>query len=134
MNPSSIHTSALADIPATIVSVKALQETVKCYKGHDKTLRRLQDRLLNLINILSSLETAVISDIPGLTLLNDPISRCAQVCREFEVAMKTFDGKSRKGLKDWTKMEFKRGDIYEFIDTLEFYKLTITICLGAISM
>jgi hypothetical protein len=134
MNPLSIGTSALTVIVASITSVKALQETVKRYKGRDKTLGRLQDGLLDLITILSSLEAAINCDTRVLTLLKNPVNRCAQMCREFEVAMKIFDGKSKTGLKDWTKMEFRRGDINEFIDTLADYKSTITIGLGTITM
>ncbi|KAH8789957.1 hypothetical protein F5882DRAFT_492903, partial [Hyaloscypha sp. PMI_1271] len=133
-NPLSIGTSALTVIVASITSVKALQETVKRYKGRDKTLGRLQDGLLDLITILSSLEAAINCDTRVLTLLKNPVNRCAQMCREFEVAMKIFDGKSKTGLKDWTKMEFRRGDINEFIDTLADYKSTITIGLGTITM
>jgi hypothetical protein len=134
MVPSSINTSALTVIVATITSVNALHETVKRYKGRDKVLGRLQGGLLDLITILTSLEAAVNGETPVLTLLEGPVGRCAQVCREFEDAMKTFSGKSKTGLKDWTKMEFMRGDINEFIDTLADYKSTITIGLGTITM
>ncbi|XMA20276.1 hypothetical protein WAI453_013067 [Rhynchosporium graminicola] len=37
-------------------------------------------------------------------------------------------------LKDWAKMEFMRGDINEFIDTLADYKSIIIIGLGTINM
>ena len=134
MDPLSISASTLTIIAATITSVKALHETVKRYKGRDKTLGRLQDGLLDLITILSSLEAAVNGDNPVLMLLKGPVDRCAKVCREFENAMKIFNGKSKTGLKDWTKMEFMRGDINEFIDTLADYKATITIGLGTITM
>ena len=53
---------------------------------------------------------------------------------EFEEAMKRFSGKSKTGLRDWTRMEFMRGDINTFIDTLGGYKSTIAIGLGTITM
>ena len=134
MDPLSISASTLTVIAATITSVKALYETVKRYKGRDKTLGRLQSGLLDLVTILNSLEAAANGETPVLTLLKGPVGRCAQVCREFEDAMKIFNGKSKTGLKDWTKMEFMRGDINEFIDTLADYKSTITIGLGTITM
>ncbi|RDL40514.1 Uncharacterized protein BP5553_00493 [Venustampulla echinocandica] len=134
MDPLSISASALTVIAATIASVNALHETVKRYKGRDKTLGRLQGGLLDLVTILNSLEAAADGETPILTLLKGPIGRCSQVCREFEDAMKIFSGKSKTGLKDWTKMEFMRGDISEFIDTLADYKSTITIGLGTITM
>jgi hypothetical protein len=134
MDPLSVGASALAVITATIASVNALQKTVERYKGRDKTLSRLQGGLLDLITILNSLEAAANDETPVLTLLKGPVGRCAEVCREFEEAMKRFSGKSKTGLRDWTKMEFMRGDINEFIDTLTDYKSTITIGLGTITM
>jgi hypothetical protein len=134
MDPLSISASALTLIAATIATVQALQETVKRYKGRDKTLGRLQDGLKDLITILNSLEAVANDETPVMTLLKGPVSRCAQVCHEFEDAMKVFNGKSKTSLKDWTRMEFMRGDINEFIDTLTDYKSTITIGLGTITM
>lgn len=52
-----------------------------------------------------------------LTPLLHPIERCSQVCREFEQSMAAFDGESRMGLRDWTKMELMRGNISGFIET-----------------
>jgi hypothetical protein len=134
MDPLSISASALTVIAATIASVNALCETVKRYKGRDKTLGRLQGGLLDLVAILNSLQAVANSETRALTLLKGPIDRCAQVCREFKDTMKTFNGKSKPGLKDWTKMEFMRSDINEFIDTLADYKSTITIGLGTVTM
>jgi ammonia channel protein AmtB len=134
MDPLSIGASALTVIAATIASVNALQETVKRYKGRDKTLGRLQGGLQDLVTILNSLQAVANGEALILTLLNGPVDRCAQVCREFEDAMKIFSGKSKTGLKDWSKMEFMRGDINEFIDVLADYKSTITIGLGTITM
>jgi hypothetical protein len=134
IDPLSISASILTLITATITSVQSLHDTVKRYKGRDKTLGRLQDGLLDLMTILNTLEAASDGKSPIWALLKGPISRCAQVCDEFKDAMKIFDGKSKTGLKDWTKLEFMRGDINEFIDTLADYKSTITIGLGTITM
>ncbi|EDN05564.1 predicted protein [Histoplasma mississippiense (nom. inval.)] len=38
------------------------------------------------------------------------------------------------GFRDWTKMEFMRGDINEFIDTIVGYELTILVGLGTVTM
>jgi hypothetical protein len=134
MDPLSLSASALTIIAATITTIKTLNETVGRYKGRDKTLARLQGGLNDLISILKSLEEAADDETPILAILKGPVSRCAQVSREFEDAMKKFSAKSKPGLKDWTKMEFMRGDINEFIDTLADYKSTITIGLGTITM
>lgn len=134
MDPLSIGTSVLTIVVATISTVKTLNETVGRYKGRDKTLARLQGGLNDLIGVLVSLGEAANDDSSISALLTGPVSRCAQVSREFEDAMKKFGAKQKPGLKDWTKMEFMRGDINEFIDTLADYKSTIMIGLGTITM
>ena len=133
-DPLSITASVLAVIAAAAQSTKSLYETIKRFKDRNKTLRRLQDELRDLANILDSLTEVTNAEASMLTLLQGPIERCSQVCREFEQSMEVFNGKSKTGFRDWTKMEFMRGDINEFIDTIAGYKSTISIGLGTITM
>ena len=37
-------------------------------------------------------------------------------------------------MRDWAKLEFMRGDINEFIDTISGYKSTIAVGLGIITL
>jgi hypothetical protein len=126
-DPFSITTAA-------IQSTKSLYETVKRYKDRDKTLRRLQNEVGDLVTILDLLKQVTNSEASMLKLLQGPIERCSQVCSEFEQSMEGFSGKSKPGFRDWTKMEFMRGDINEFIDTIAGYKSTISVGLGTITM
>ena len=123
-----------AVITAAVQSTKSLYETIKRFKDRNKTLRRLQDELEDLSNILNSLTQGTNAETSMLALLQGPIERCSQVCRDFEQSMEVFIGKSKTGIRDWTKMEFMRGDINEFIDTIAGYKSTISVGLGTISM
>ncbi|KAA8646130.1 uncharacterized protein ATNIH1004_007556 [Aspergillus tanneri] len=133
-DPLSITASVLAVITAAVQSTKSLYETVKRFKDRNKTLRRLQVELEDLTNILDSLTQAVNAESSMLALLQGPIGRCSQICHEFEQSMKVFNGKSKTGFRDWTKMEFMKGDINEFIDTIAGYKSTISVGLGTITM
>jgi DNA repair ATPase RecN len=133
-DPLSISVSVLAVITAAVQSIKSLNETVKRFKDRNKTLRRLQDELEDLANILNSLTQVINAETSMLALLQGPIDRCSQVCHEFEQSIKVFSGKSKTSIRDWTKMEFMRGDINEFIDTITGYKSTISVGLGTISM
>ncbi|KIW11741.1 hypothetical protein PV08_09013 [Exophiala spinifera] len=133
-DPLSITASLLAVVTAAVQSTQSLYETVTRFKERDKTLRRLQDELRDLNIILDSLAPVVNAEQSLLTLLQGPVERCSQVCSEFEQSMKVFGGKSKMGLRDWTKMEFMRGSINEFIDTVAGYKSTITVALGVITM
>ncbi|RFU26134.1 hypothetical protein B7463_g10201, partial [Scytalidium lignicola] len=133
-DPLSISASVLAVVTAAVQSSKSLYETIKRFKDRDKTLRRLQQELEDLVNILSSLTEVINTETSMLELLQGPIDRCSQVCREFEQSMKAFSKNSKTGFRDWTKMEFMRGDINEFIDTIAGYKSTISVGLGTITI
>jgi hypothetical protein len=128
--PLNIATS----VTAAIQSTNSLCETVKRFKDRSKTLRRLQDELQDLATILDSLAQVDNAETSALPLLQRPIDRYSQVCREFEQSMKVFSGKSKTGFRDWTKMEFMRGDINEFTDIVAGYKSTILVGLGTITM
>lgn len=134
MDPLSITASVLAVVTAAVQSTRSLYETVKRFKERDKTLHRLQNELEDLANILDSLAQVTDSEMSMLELLQNPINRCSQVCREFEQSMRVFSGKSTTGFRDWAKMEFMRGSINEFIDTIAGYKSTISVGLGTITM
>ncbi|KAJ5547120.1 hypothetical protein N7494_004705 [Penicillium frequentans] len=133
-DPLSITASLLAVITAAVQSTKALRETIIRFKDRDKTLSRLQNELQDLVTILNSLQQVIGTEASMLALLQGPIERCSQVCREFEQSMQTFDRKSKTGFRDWTKMEFMRGDINEFIDTISGYKATISVGLGTVNI
>ena len=97
MDPLSITASVLAVITAAIQSTKSLHETVKRFGECNKTLRRLQDELADLTNILNTLTQVTSVETSMLALLQGPIDRCSQVCREFEQSMEVFSGKSKTG-------------------------------------
>ena len=134
MDPLSITASVVAVITAAIQSTKSLHETVKRFRERNKTLQRLQDELADLTNILNSLTQVTNVETSMLALLQGPIDQCNQVCREFEQSMEVFSGKSKTGFQDWTRMEFMKGNINEFIDTIAGYKSTISVGLGTITM
>ncbi|KAH7142705.1 hypothetical protein B0J13DRAFT_596078 [Dactylonectria estremocensis] len=124
----------LAIVTAAIQSTRSLKDTVNRFKDRNKTLARLQHEVEDLSNILNVLKEAVDSGMSMAALVEGPVSRCNQVCREFENAMQDFSGKSKIGIRDWTRMEFMRGDINEFMDTLAGYKSTISVGIGTITM
>jgi hypothetical protein len=133
-DPLSVGASALAVITAAIVSIRSLTATVTRFKARDKTLKRLNGELEDLLRILNMLKDISQFETSMMLLLEGPVGRCTQLCREFEDTMKKFDGKSKTGLRDWTKLEFMRGNIDEFMDTLGTYKATISIGLGTVTL
>ncbi|KEY74414.1 hypothetical protein S7711_04456, partial [Stachybotrys chartarum IBT 7711] len=133
-DPLSVTASVLAIVTAAIQSTNSLKETVSRYRERDKTLHRLQDELEDLIKILKTLETIQVLEHSMLSLLQGPISRCTQVCYDFESSMKRFHGKTKVGFRDWTKLEFMKGNINDFMEALIGYKSTIAIGLGIITL
>lgn len=133
-DPLSITASVLAVITAAVASVRSLCDTVRSFQNRSITLKRLHHTLQDLVTILDSLTTVVNADASVVALLQGPIDRCQETCTEFEQSMKKFHGKSKAGLLDWTKLEFMRGDINDFIETLEGYKSTITVGIGTITL
>ncbi|KAM5363807.1 hypothetical protein ACJZ2D_011841 [Fusarium nematophilum] len=134
MDPLSISASGIAIATAAIQSTRSLKDTITRFKERDKTLARLQHELEDLSNILNVLKGAFGSGVSTMAHIEGPVSRCNQICREFDTAMQAFSRKSKIGIRDWTKMEFMKGDINEFMDTLAGYKATISVSLGTITM
>lgn len=133
-DPLSITASVLAVASAAVVSVRSLCDTVKSFQNRNKTLGRLHANLQDLTTILDSLVHVINADTSVLMLLEGPIDRCKNVCNEFEQSMKRFHKTSKTGLLDWTKLEFMRGDINDFIDIIDGYKSTIAVGLGTINL
>ncbi|KAK2038159.1 hypothetical protein LZ31DRAFT_508471 [Colletotrichum somersetense] len=134
-DPLSITASVLGVVTAAVVSTRALIDTVRRCKGRDKTLQRLQDELEDLLKILDMLQATSRCESSMLALLEGPVGRCSELCLDFEKSMREFSGRAGKtGFQDWAKLEFRKGDINEFIDTVSGYKSTISVGLGAINL
>lgn len=143
MDPLSITASLLAVATASIESTRSLREAIKRYQTRDATLQRLLAEVDDTENSLRALEGLLVSSAqePGLAgdtliveLLQSPIKRCDQLCKEFEIAMRRFSGKSKTNIIDWARMEFMRGGFSQFLDTLAGYKATIAVGLGVLTM
>lgn len=133
-DPVSITASMMAVITTAIQSTQSLYETVKGFKDRDRTLRRLQNELEDLAKILGSLAETTSAKASMFELLQSPIDRYSQVCAEFKHSLEAFSQESTTNIRDWTKMEFMRGDINDFINVVAGYKSTISIGLCTITM
>ncbi|KAJ3499709.1 hypothetical protein NLG97_g104 [Lecanicillium saksenae] len=143
MDPLSISASVLAIVTAGVQSARSLKEAIQRYKTRDKTLLRLLAEVKDVENILYSLAQLLqatnqrppaAAETSLTELLSAPIERCTRLCADFESAMGRFSGKSTTSFIDWARMEFMRGDINQFMDTLAGYKATISVGLGVLTM
>ena len=138
-DPLSIIASLLAVATAGVQSTRSLKETVKRYQTRDVTLRKLLDELGDAENILNALSQLLQAGVPEAdmsmaALLHGPTDRCSKMCHDFEEAMKKFSNKAKTNIVDWTKMEFMRGDINQFMANVASYKATISVGLGVLTM
>lgn len=133
-DPLSITASAVALVAAALATARSLHDTVKRFMKHDKNLGKLNDELIEVIKMLTVLKQTCDADVSIATLLEGPVEKCNELCDEFEKSMKGFANKSKMKILDWGKMEFKRGDIRDFIEDLARYKSTIQVGLGVVNL
>ena len=142
-DPLSIIGSLLAIATAGVQSTRSLKGAVERDKTRDSTLRRLLDEAGDAERVLTALRDLLAAstaqppldvDTSIAALLREPIERCSEVCQKFEIAMGQFSTKSNTSFLDWAKMEFMRGDINQFLDTLAGHKATISVGLGVLTM
>lgn len=142
-DPLSVVASLLAIATAGVQSTQSLKGAVERYKTRGTTLRRLLEEAGDAERVLAALRDLLAASMarPALdvntsiaTLLREPIERCSEVCQKFEIAMGQFSKKANTSFLDWAKMEFMRGDINQFLDTLAGYKATISVGLGVLTM
>lgn len=142
-DPLSVVGPVLAVATAAIQSTRSLKEAVGRYKTRDINLRRLLNEIEDAEKTLSALrdllEAANSHPTPDVNisiaaLLREPIERYSEICSNFEHAMEPFSKISKTGFLDWAKMEFMRGDLNQFLDTVAGYKATISAGLGVLTM
>lgn len=135
--------SLLTIATSGVQSTRSLKGAIERYKTRDSNLRRLLEETADAERVLSALRDMLAAARPQpaldihtsiVTLLREPIERCSEVCKKFEIAMEQFSKKSSTGFLDWAKMEFMKGDINQFLDTVAGYKATISVGLGVLTM
>ncbi|KXJ88720.1 hypothetical protein Micbo1qcDRAFT_189799 [Microdochium bolleyi] len=134
MDPFSTAASAISVVAVALQAAKTVHDAVERYKGRDKAMAQLSTELAELVAILGAAEDAASLDPASLSLIRGPIEHCSKICCEFKDALSAFNRRSQMPLKDWAKMEFKRGTLKDFTDTLASYKCTLQVGLGTIVM
>lgn len=133
-DPLSATASVVAIVTVTVQSVKALHKAVSRYKGQDKILQRLQNALQEVISVMESFREVAYAGESIYALLQRPVNQCSEVCQEFKQSIESFNQNRKAGFLNEAKLEFKRCEINEFVDTISSYKSTIAVGLGAITV
>jgi hypothetical protein len=110
-----------------------LSKTIQSFQSHPKRVRDLMEELEALSGVLGPLsETVSATTDVDLSILDLPLQRCGNACKEFEQELlksSSRSGGSRTSFRDWAKLRYLGDDIDGFRRLLAGYKLTICIAL-----
>ncbi|KAL4866008.1 hypothetical protein BDV12DRAFT_140006 [Aspergillus spectabilis] len=132
-DPISIASGLLALATFAFQSSLSLYDMVKSFRSHPTRVRDLMEELEALSGVLGPLVDRVrgTSDT-DLSVLNLPLLRCGNACKEFEQEIMKCASRSsatRTSFRDWAKLKYMGDDIDGFRRVLAAYKLTINIAL-----
>ncbi|PYH50907.1 uncharacterized protein BO96DRAFT_488845, partial [Aspergillus niger CBS 101883] len=112
---------------------KSLYTLVKDFKNTQQTIRELWYKLESLTQVLGTLISAVMDNEAELASLKLPLLRCGKICSEFRNIIQKYMAHSNgqhTSFRDWAKLRYMGGTIYDLKTTLTGYKATISIALG----
>lgn len=111
----------------------SLYETVNSFRSHPKRVRDLLGELEALSAVLAPLvDLAKSNSDVELSVLDLPLLRCGNVCKEFQQEVLQCASRSnsnRTSFRDWARLTYMGDNIDDFRDLLAGYKVTINIAL-----
>ncbi|KAL3478560.1 hypothetical protein BJX99DRAFT_224314 [Aspergillus californicus] len=132
-DPISIASGLLALATFAFQSSRSLHDMVKSFRSHPSRVRDLMQELEALSGVLGPLvERVQATGDMDLSVLNLPLLRCGNACKEFEQEIMKCAGRSsatRTSFRDWAKLKYMGDDVDGFRRVLAAYKLTINIAL-----
>lgn len=136
--PIGIASGLLALATFAFQSSIALSNTVKGFKYHPKRVRDLIQELEALSDVLRLLtETVGATTDVDLSILDIPLRRCDNICKEFQQELKKCSlrsGGDRTSFRDWAQLKYMGDDIDGFRQTLAGYKSIISIALNVVNL
>lgn len=132
-DPLGLASGTLALATFAFQSSVSLYETVKRLHSHPKRVRDLLGELEALSHVLARFVDLIKSNYTGdLSLLDLPLLRCGNTCKEFQQELLRFVSRSnsnQSSFRDWARMTYMGDNINDFCDLLAGYKATINIAL-----
>lgn len=136
-DPLSTVSSLLALTTFSYQASQSLYETVDRFKSSKRTICELRDEIKSLNGVLEVLTPMAVEQESQLTHLKLPLLRCGKACREFEGNINksvAHAGVQKASFRDWAQLQYRSGDIKDFITTLAGYKSTISIVINAVNL
>lgn len=131
--PIGLAAGLLALATFAFQSSITLYQTLQSFQSHPKRVRDLMEELEALSGVLGPLsETVSATNDVNLSILDRPLLRCGNACKEFEQELLKCSSRSdgnRTSFRDWAKLRYIGEDIDGFRRLLAGYKLTICIAL-----
>jgi hypothetical protein len=136
--PISLASGLLTLTAFAFQSSVTLYNTIQSFQSHPTRVRELEKELKALSGVLSSLNDTVgaTTDV-DLSILELPLLRCGNACKEFEQELLKCSSRSaggRTSFRDWAKLMYMGDNIDGFKQLLAGYKATITIALNDASL
>ena len=131
--PIGLAAGLLALATFAFQSSITLYNTIQSFQSHPKRVRDLMEELEALSGVLGPLgETVSATTDVDLSILDLPLLRCGNACKEFEQELlkcSSRSGGNRTSFREWAKLKYMGEDIDGFRRLLAGYKLTICIAL-----
>ena len=135
-DPISISSGILALTSFAFQSSGSLCQAVTSLQSNQRTVRELKEELDDLNEVLHELQKMVISGGVDLSLLQLPLLRCGNACKDFKAIIDkcATHSESKTSIRDWAKLKYRGDDMGGFKNLLAGYKSTIMIALANANM
>ena len=119
-------------VSLTVESSTALCGTLKSFQNKETAVRDLRNEAQDLDSVLRTLQETVDDMTVEVDILRQPLTRCRDACRDFNILIKESTEHSteeRTSIWDWLKLRYMGEDITGFKNMLAGYKSTVIIAL-----
>ena len=118
-------------------SGKLLYESFERFKNQPRSVRELKEELDAFTAVLNSLRDTVTDSDINLDILETPLLRSGQACKEFALIVAkcaSRSGKDDRSFRGWVTLTYREKDIGGFRSLIAAYKSTIAIALADSNM
>ena len=137
VDPIGTPASILALVIFTINATITLREAFQDINNYPKEVVDLLAELEDLQGVLNFLRNVGASREEDLLEFKNPLSRCANACKEFQTLLTECIGErigKRGAVLGWTRLQLAKNDVLKLKDVLARAKSTIDLALGGITL
>lgn len=136
-DPIGASASIIGLVIIAINAIVQLHDGIQGIKNHPEEVAALLADLKDLEQVLIFLRNVVGSKVEDLVKLNDPVSRCTEMCKKFQIRINSCAGENpgkRAAVIGWAKLQLAKSEILKFKEEVGRTKATITLTLASVSL